>query len=147
MGWVNVNSIELNEQDIFAFVNLVENIAIKGRLFTSAHGEKWISVMNDNGVIHDVTKLPVWAYKNTSDDVMAAVMREFENLPGGDMSNIVFNAERMNYTPEQLQSLAIAAYQAAIKKPQCVILKYTPDLKLTLEDMDSFIFSSELKQY
>ena len=147
MGWINVNSIELNEQDIFAFVNLVENIAIKGRLFSSSDGKKWISLMNDNGEIYDVMQLPHWAYKNTSDDVMAAVMREFEKLPGGDIKNIVFNAERMNYTPEQLQQLAIAAYQAAIKKPECVILKYTPNLKLTLEDMGSFIFSSELKQY
>ncbi|EPE1232789.1 hypothetical protein ACSGOQ_006066, partial [Escherichia coli] len=81
MGWINVNSIELNEQDIFAFVNLVENIAIKGRLFSSSDGKKWISLMNDNGEIYDVIQLPHWAYKNTSDDVMAAVMREFEKLP------------------------------------------------------------------
>ncbi|MFS8319946.1 hypothetical protein ACMG5I_03350 [Escherichia coli] len=147
MCWVNVNSIELNEKDIFAFVNLTNNTVLKGRLFSASDGYKWISLMDDCGVIYNAMQLPQWVYSNTSDDVLAAVMREFEKLPGGDMKNKVFNAERHNYTAQQLESLAIAAYQAAIKKPECVILKYVPDLKLTLEDMDAFIFTSELEQY
>lgn len=147
MSWVNVNSIELNEQDIFAFVNLTNNTVLKGRLFSASDGYKWISLMDDSGVIYNVMQLPQWVYSNTADDVLTAVMREFEKLPGGDIKNKVFNAERKNYTAQQLESLAIAAYQAAIKKPECVILKYVPDLKLTLEDMDAFIFTSELDQY
>lgn len=147
MGWVNVSSMDLNEHDIFAFVNIEEDTVLKGRLFTGSDGNKWISLMENNGSIYDCRILPSWTYSSTAEDVLSAVMKEFERLPGSDMQNRVFNTERRNFTAEQMHKLAIAACDAAIKNPTCVILMYVPDLSLTMNDMESFILTSELKKY
>lgn len=147
MSWIHVNHSALNEIDIFAFVNLKDDTVLRGRLFTTHEGVKGIALMDTNGAVYASQELPAWTYSSTEENVFAEVMKGLEALPGGDIQNIVFNIERGNYSPEHLSALAMRALKSAIVTPKCVILKYVPDLSLSAQDMESFIFTSELKQY
>ncbi|USL83879.1 hypothetical protein A4_212 [Escherichia phage A4] len=142
--WVNVNSTELNEIDIFAFVNLETDTFVRGRLFMSSACVRSIAVMDELGQVIECLPLPAWAYSSTEEDVMQKIFEGINKLPGADVKNKIFNIENKNYSADVLRPLVDSVLQAALAKPKCIILKYIPELSLTKEDMKGFIFSSEL---
>lgn len=140
MSWIHVKSTELNQHDYFAFVNLKDSLVVKGRLFTSSAGIKSICAMNDEGEVYDLIELPKWCTEEPEDSIIRTIFEEIARLPGGDVYNKVHNINNGNYSAEQLFNLADAVVKKAIEKPALVILKYVPDLSLTMEDMNNFIF-------
>lgn len=140
MSWINVSRDDLNEMDIFAFVNLKEDILVKGRLFTAADLTKCILAMNDTGAVTEAVPLPEWALYSLEEDILHSIFEEIAKLPGADLQNKSFNIKNGNYTPEQVSSVAYAVLNSVVETPTVVILKYVPDLVLSKEDMKEFIF-------
>lgn len=140
MAWVHVSRADVNSVDIFAFVNLKENVLMKGRVVVGSDLVTKVLVMCDKGEIQGLVPLPDWAYYSKEDSMLKAFYEEVGSLPGGDFKNKVWNVKNNNYTPEQLEKLYTAISSIAFEAPEAVILKYIPDLTITDEMFENFRF-------
>lgn len=143
MSWVNVSYAELNNFDIFAFVNMKDRIRHTGRIFNKCDGQKGLMRLHDNGEFDKLMDIPDWAKSTIEEDVMRVLYEAMADLPGSDLYNKTFNIEHENYTPEQLYDAALSVLKAAIEPPTCIILKYIPNLSLTEDMLSQFILTKD----
>ncbi|AZU98414.1 hypothetical protein ENKO_462 [Klebsiella phage fENko-Kae01] len=140
MSWKHVDRAELNQFDIFAFVNLKQNVVMKGRVFTGSDLVTKVLVMDSEGEIQGVLDLPDWAYYSTEDAMLKAFYEEVGALPGGDFKNKVWNMTHNNYRMEQLSAMIQRLTDIAFETPEAIILKYVPDLTITDSMLEQFKF-------
>jgi hypothetical protein len=138
--WTNVGSTELNEHDIFAFVNMQSDTVLKGRLVTLSDLSRGLIQMDSTGACVDVINLPEWCTVQPEEIITRMLFESLGKLPGSDMKNKVHNLQNGNYTDEQLGEVMQDVVKVALVKPTCVILKYIPDLSLSKEDMKNFCY-------
>lgn len=140
MAWVHVNMADVNNVDIFAFVNLKENVLMKGRVVVGSDLTTQVLVMCDEGQIQGMVQLPKWAWYSKEDALLKTFYEEVSNLPGGDFENKVWNMQNNNYNPAQLEKMIAALAGIAFETPEAVILKYVPDLTITDDMFEQFQF-------
>lgn len=138
MAWIHSNHSELNNFDIFAFVNMKEKIFIKGRLCTLSDGSRAICNMNNKGEVRDIVALPEWATVQPEEALMRLLFEEIGKLPGTDVKNKLFNINNSKYSPDQLSGLADTVLKEVVSNQCNVILKYVPELELTEEMLVEF---------
>lgn len=140
MAWVHVNMAEVNNVDIFAFVNLKENFLMKGRVVVGSDLTTQVLVMCDQGQIQGMFPLPQWAYYSKEDALLKTFYEEVGKLPGGDFKNKVWNVTHQNYSPEDFENMVNKLADVAFETPEAVILKYVPDLTITDDMFEQFVF-------
>lgn len=140
MSWIHVNRADINNVDIFAFVNLKEKVHMKGRVVVGSDLSTQVLVMCDKGEIQGTVPIPQWVYYSKEDTLLKTFYDEVSKLPGGDYQNKVWNMQHNNYNPEQLEAIMTALTDIAFEAPEAVILKYVPDLTITDEMFENFRF-------
>jgi len=140
MAWIHVDRADVNNVDIFAFVNLKQSVIIKGRVTISPDLKTSVLVMDSAGGIRGTVELPEWAFFSTEDALAKAFYEEVDALPGADYKNKVWNMKHSNYKPEQLSKLIERVTSIAFDKPEAVILKYVPDLSIDDSMFEQFEF-------
>lgn len=140
MAWKHSDMMDINPWDIFAFVNLQTKEKVVGRVITNSDTTLSVVVMDDNGAILDIVKLPEWAFYRTQDHLIKAMYEEIGALPGGDYKNKVWNVKNGKYKPEQYSSMFERLSKIALETPKSIILKYVPDLQLDESMLEQFKF-------
>lgn len=140
MAWIHVDRTNVNNVDIFAFVNLKENIIIKGRVVVGSDLKTKVLVMCSDGKIQGMVDLPQWAYYSLEDKVLRALYEEVGKLTGGDLKNKVWDVNHKNYTPRDYENLLNKLTEIVFETPEAVILKYQPDLTITDDIFEEFQF-------
>lgn len=140
MAWVHVNMADVNSVDIFAFVNLKENVLMKGRVVVGSDLTTQVLVMCDQGEIQGMVPLPQWAYYSKEEAMLKAFYEGVDNLPGADFQNKVWNVTNGNYDPKHYEPMIDKLSNIAFETPEAVILKYVPDLSICDEMFEQFKF-------
>lgn len=132
MSWIHVNGADVNNVDIFAFVNLKENLVLKGRVVVGSDLKTKVLVMCDKGEIQGMFPLPQWAYYSKENAMLKTLYEEIHNMSSGD-----FNMNTL--TPKDYENMASKLVDVIVETPEAVILKYVPDLTITDELLDQFV--------
>lgn len=140
MAWIHVDRADVNNVDIFAFVNLEQDVVIKGRVVVGSDLTTQVLVMCDQGEIQGMVALPQWAYYSTQEALLKAFYEEVSKMPGGDFKNKVWNMKHKNFTPEQYESMIERLSGIAFETPKAIILKYVPDLSISDSLFEEFKF-------
>jgi|AGFT01.1.fsa_nt_gi hypothetical protein len=140
MAWVHVDRADVNNVDIFAFINLEQNVVMKGRVVVGSDLTTKVLVMCDSGEIQGMVPLPQWAYYSTQEALLKAFYEEVGKMPGADFQNKIWNMKHKNFTPEQYEKLLERLSDIAFETPKAIILKYVPDLSLSDEMLENFKF-------
>lgn len=140
MAWIHVNMADVNNVDIFAFVNLKENVLMKGRVVVGSDLTTQVLVMCDQGEIQGMVPLPQWAYYSKEEAMLKAFYEGVDKLPGADFKNKIWNVTNSNYDPKHYESMIGKLADIAFEQPEAVILKYVPDLSINDEMFEQFKF-------
>ena len=62
MAWIHVDRLEVNNIDIFAFVNLKESVTIKGRVVVGSDLTEKVLVMCEKGECQGIIPVPSWNF-------------------------------------------------------------------------------------
>lgn len=138
MSWKQVNFSDVNTFDIFSFVNLKQNLIITGRVVTAFDSMVKIAVMSTDGVVRGMVDMPSWAKESTGDTVLKALYEAVDALPGSDITNKMWNVQQGNCSTAQLQDVIAVVSEKAFSKPECVILKFIPNLEITDAMLEKF---------
>lgn len=140
MAWVHVNMADVNNVDIFAFVNLKESVLMKGRVVVGSDLTTQVLVMCDQGQIQGMVPLPQWAWYSKEDAILKAFYEGVDKLPGADFQNKIWNVTHGNYDPVHYEKMISKMADVAFETPEAVILKYVPDLTITDDMFEQFKF-------
>lgn len=140
MGWTHVDRADVNNVDIFSFINLKSNVVITGRVNVGSDLKTQVLVMDNTGVIQGVIPLPDWAFYSTEDALLKAFYEEVDAMPGGDYQNKIWSMMNGKYSPELYCKMVARLSTIAFETPEAVILKYVPDLTITDDMLEQFQF-------
>ena len=73
MAWIHVDRSEVNNIDIFAFVNLKEGVTIKGRVVVGSDLNEQVLVMCEKGEFQGIIQVPSWNFFSKMEVVLKTV--------------------------------------------------------------------------
>lgn len=124
--WKRVDMLDINANDIFAFLNNDTHDVIIGRVINSSAASLKIFKVDSNGALTGETlDFPLWITDNKQ--YVYDALQQSAEIVFGKNANIKELVAKGLATEEQFKEMTIRTTTLMAAGPACYIMKYVPD--------------------